>query len=243
MSSRYFKKKFSQSQFHQFQDYIKQIDLKYAIKLGDKLNHDCAIVFFELNNFNNISCSLSTEQVFKIVHDLYQFITECVIRYRGLVNKYPYSGVVAYFPRNYKDERKIVVGEALDCIGEVMYWFYNTLRKRWSNDEQPSYKLDLSVGLDAGNIYIAHSGSVYHSELILLGDQVNCAHKCKSAAQKSEVVIGQDAVDRAGFLYGKYFEEGPNLWVVYNAKNVNYGSKIFNWKEFIKAASWIKKNE
>jgi class 3 adenylate cyclase len=241
MSNRYFKKHISQSQHQLFQEYIQQIDLIYEIKLGDKISHDCAVVFFALSNFMEISNSLSSEKVFDIIQELYSTISESVIRFNGLINKYPRNGILAFFPRNYSDERKIVVETALDCITAVMDWFYNNLQKQWNSLIKSDYTLELSAGIDAGNIYIGHAGSIYHGELVLLGDQVNCAQKCKDAACKKEVIIGQDAADMAGFLYSKYFSQGPGIWVKYTANNVNYKSQIFNWEEFAQAATWIKK--
>lgn len=241
MSSRYFKKHISQSQHQLFREYIQNIDLIYDIKLGDKISHDCAIVYFALSNFMEISNLLSSEKVFDIVHELNRYVSESVVRFNGLINKYPRNGIIAFFPRNYRDERKIVVESALDCITAVMHWFYNNLQKQWNASIKSDYKLEMSAGIDAGNIYIGHVGSIYHGELVLIGDQVNCAQKCHTAAGKKEVIIGQDAADMAGFLYSKFFSKGPGIWVKYSANNVNYNSHVFNWEEFAQTATWIKK--
>ena len=114
---------------------------------------------------------------------------------------------------------------------------------RWRYDlPKASHTLELSVGIDAGRISIAHVGSAYHSEIILLGDQVNCASKCQQAAAQREVVIGQDAAKRVRLLYSQHFSTGPATGVVYSATNERYLASRFDWEAFAKTATWVDKN-
>lgn len=241
ISRRYFKKHLTNEQTQQLLAHIDGSAFATEIPLGAKVDHDCAIIFFDLCNFTNISWGLSTTKILEILQDMFQFVSSRVAKYNGMIDKYPGDGVVAFFPKYYSDPTDEIVEYSLDCASEIMFWFYDKMRWRYSLPK-PSHSLELSVGIDAGQISIAHVGSAYHSELILLGDQVNCASKCQQAATAKEVVVGQEAAKRVRSIYSKHFSTGPATDIVYTASNAKYLSYRFNWQEFAKTATWIDKN-
>lgn len=159
-----------------------------------------------------------------------------------MIDKFPGDGVVAFFPRIYTADNNTIVDDAIKSATEVMYWFYKKFRDNF-NLPKPSHTLELSAGIDSGSISIAHVGSAYHSELILLGDQVNCSSKCQAAADKKEFIIGQDAVNNTYFssIYKNHLSTGPNIGVVYTKTNKRYSSFRFDWEQYAKDSSWIKK--
>lgn len=211
------------------------------VPLGESEGHDCAVVFFDLCNFTNISWTMERSTILSILQDLFQYVSHKVDAHGGLIDKYPGDGVVAFFPRNFSEDDDFMVEHALDCVAEVMYWFYDHFRWRYDLPK-PSHRLELSVGLDGGWISIAHVGSIYHSEMILLGDQVNCASKCQQSAGCKEVVIGQDAANRVRGIYSKYFSTGPSTGIIYTKTNAKYLSYRFDWETFAKSSSWIDKS-
>jgi class 3 adenylate cyclase len=240
ITKRYFRKHLTPEQTQQLLAHIEGGGYSTDLLLGDKVDHDCSIICFDLCNFTNVSWGLSTETILKILQELFQFMSQAVTRHKGMIDKYPGDGVVAFFPRNYSDSTDEIVEITLDCATEVMYWFYGKMR--WHYDlPKESHTLDLTVGIDAGSIAIAHVGSSYHSELILLGDQVNCASKCQQAATKREVVVGQEASARVRTLYSQYFTTGPSTDIVYKWSNARYLSYRFDWEAFAKM-TWIDKN-
>jgi class 3 adenylate cyclase len=241
LSRRYFRRHLTSEQTEALLKHIDASSLATDIPLGAKVDHDCSIIFFDLCNFTNISWSISTDRILEILQDLFGFVSRSVSKYQGMIDKYPGDGVVAFFPRNYADDSDEIVEYTLDCATEVMYWFYDKMRWRYDLPKE-SHSLDLAIGVDAGRISIAHVGSVYHSELILLGDQVNAASKCQQAATKKEVVIGQEAAERVRNLYSNYFATGPATGIVYTATNARYLSYRFNWEEFAKIATWVDKS-
>lgn len=241
ISRRYFKKHLTSEQTQQLVAHVDGSAFATELPLGAKVDHDCAVIFFDLCNFTNISWSLPSGKILEIIQDLFGFVSKCVAKYQGMIDKYPGDGVVAFFPRTYTDETDEIVEYTLDCATEVMYWFYDKMKYRYSLPKE-SHSLELSIGIDAGQIAIAHVGSVFHSELILLGDQVNCASKCQQAATEREVVIGQDAAKRVRTLYSTHFSTGPATGIVYSASNARYLSHRFDWESFAQTASWIDKH-
>jgi len=238
-SRRYFKKHLDASQLQEIQAHITPDDLGTEIALGQYVNHECSIIFFDLVNFTNISWSLTTDQVMRITQPLFTKASYEIDRLGGMIDKFPGDGVVGFFPRYYSLEKNEIVDNALDCATKVMNWFYTVLRPSVILPK-PSHTLELCAGIDSGNISIAHVGTPIHSELILLGDQVNCASKCQGAAEKKEVVIGQEAKESTyhrGF-YDKYMSTGPNIGVVYTKNNSRYLSYRFDWERYCEDYDW-----
>jgi adenylate cyclase len=239
MSHRFFKKKLSPSQVDLFAKHIDQSALTLDIELGKKEEHECAVTFFDLFNFTNISWTISTSQTLKILQELFEYVAESVVRHRGMIDKYPGDGVVAFFPRLYSDNSYLIAESALDCVTEVMNWFYEHMRWRYDLPK-PSHFLDLTAGVDAGTISIAHVGSKLHSELILLGDQVNSASKCQQVAEKKEVIVGEEARKKLSTLYTSRLSTGPRTDVIAKP-NASYPCYRFDWENFAAIATWIEK--
>jgi adenylate cyclase len=213
----------------------------YDLKIGEYNPHECAVLFFDLCNFTNISWSLSTDQILSILQPFFERVGYYVSLAGGMIDKYPGDGVVAFIPRDYSAENNTIADDALDCAAKAMGWFYTELRPR-IRLPKATHTLELSVGLDAGWIAVAHVGSAIHSELILLGHDVNCASKCQSAAENREVVIGQDGVSLIHYktLYERFLGTGPAIGVVYTADNRPYRSFRFDWAKCAAEYAWAR---
>ena len=238
MPRRYFTKHIDPSQI---QEHIEPADFGSEINLGEYVNHQCAVIFVDLVNFTNIAWSLTTQQVMSIIQPLFHKASIEIHTHGGMIDKFPGDGVVGFFPRHYENDKNLIAESAIDCATKLMYWFYNTLRPQVTLPKQ-SHTLELCCGIDGGNISIAHVGTALHSELILLGAEVNCASKCQAAADKKEIVIGQDAKDMIHHkaFYGQYLSTGPNIGVVYTKNNSRYISYRFNWESFTNDYSWAQ---
>lgn len=196
-------------------------DIGRNINLGEKVDHDCAIAFFDLCKFTSISFTLSTDQVLKIIQELFKYISERVELFNGLIDKFPGDGVVAFFPSLATDKGHYV-DRSIQCASVVMDWFYSSFTPKHKLPK-PEQSLELAIGIDAGLTSIAHVGTPVHSELILLGNQVNCASKCQQAASAKELLIGEEANKRKQLsaVYG--LTEGPDIGVPgYRSFKVNW---------------------
>ena len=238
MKRRYFKKHLTDEQQHQLLAHIEGSGLATDIELGKHVDHNCSVVFFDLCDFTRISWSLANGQVIAILQALFGHISTRVAQRNGMIDKYPGDGVVAFFPRHYCDTEDLVVEAALDCVADVMSWFYGSTD---SPANKSAKKLNLSVGVDAGFVSIAHVGSSYHSELILLGKQVNCASKCEQMAGNKQVIVGDDAAKRVRALYSRHFRAGPDIDLTHASVAKTYKSYIFDWEPFAETSIWIDK--
>lgn len=165
---RYFTKSIDPDQLATIQQrHISSSDYGTDIALGEYAEHQCSIVFFDLVNFTNISWGLQRKEIFDILHPLFKETCLRIYKHKGMVDKYPGDGVVGFFPRHFGESKNTIVEQALDCVAGVFRWFYEGFRDRFTLSK-PSHSLELSCGIDAGNVAIAHVGTPLHSELILL---------------------------------------------------------------------------
>jgi class 3 adenylate cyclase len=232
MSSPHYTKHLTGAQLAEIQLHIDPGDIGVNIELGKKIDHECAIAFFDLCGFTAISFKLSTEQTLAILQGLFKYISERVVLFKGMIDKYPGDGVVAFFPK-LKTDKEEHVDRSLACGSVVMEWFYSYFRYRHQRNN-PDLILDLAIGLDAGKTSIAHVGTNVHSELVLLGNQVNCASKCQQAAKKEEFIIGNEAKGKVKHPILYNFSPGPDIGVP------GYNSFKVDWQEFMTKATWLE---
>jgi class 3 adenylate cyclase len=200
------------------------------VKLRQSKSIDCAIVMFDLSNFSNISITLRRREVIQILSEVFAYTSDAVARYNGIVERFPGDGVIACFPTVLgPEELSDVVEASLDCATEVMFWVYENLS--WCHDlVRPSHKLAMSVGIDAGNVAVVRLGSTAHSELVLVGNQVNAASKCEQHARPGEIVVGDNAAGHAGIWHTKRMETGPSLGLIWRETRTPYRSHRFDWR-------------
>jgi class 3 adenylate cyclase len=238
MNSPHFTILHAESQQEVIKLHIDPGDIGRDINLGEKIDHECAIVFFDLCKFTSISFTLSTEKVLQILQELFKYISERVVLSKGIVDKFPGDGVVAFFPKLKTDEGSSVnhVDRSIECAAVVMEWFYSAFKPKHKLPK-PEHALDLAIGIDAGQTSIARVGTNIHSEIILLGNQVNCASKCQQAAKPEEIIVGQEGKNscRLNSLYR--FSDGPDIEVP------GYKSYKVDWKFYMSKATWIKDNK
>lgn len=238
----YYKKQLNETQVELLEKHISQSYFIQPLELGKIAYIGCSIIFIDLCNFTNISWTLKNEETMQILQPLFRFVSKNISFKNGMVDKYPGDGVVVFFPSNFFSNDNLMIDYAIDSSTEIIYWFYNTFRNNFDLPKT-SHSLELSIGIDGGYISIAHVGSEYHSELILLGSQVNCASKCQEIGEKREIIIGQEGLDLAHYknLYSNYISTGPHTGIVYTKDNSPYKAYRFDWEEYAKN-SWISKN-
>lgn len=69
-----------------------------------------------------------------------------------------------------------------------------------------------------------------HNELVLVGNHVNSASKCQSAAGPGELVIGDDAAERLSSIYQINMETGPDIRLIRRSSRRHYQSHRFDWR-------------
>lgn len=243
MIRRIFNKRLSSLQLvQQQQSSIDDDEQIVDLSLGQKVDLDCAVLIFHLQNFALISPSIGSAKTVEILQDVYDVISRRIFKYGGSVNSYTGDTAVALIASSNSGigDADSIIESALDCATEVMLWFYEHSKHR--NALPVSLpRLDLSIGIDAGTNTLAHVGSIYHNHLILFGNSVQTAAKCQLVADAREILIGQEAAKRVRPAYAKYYGQGRETGRLATPLGGRYSSLKFDWQLFARNSTWISK--
>jgi class 3 adenylate cyclase len=243
MSRQTFRKRFSPAQLvQQQQSATDDDDQSVELNLGQKVDLDCAVLVFQLQNFPIISPAVGSAKTIEILQDVGENISRRILKYGGTVHDYSVEKVLAFIPPPLFGDADTMVESALDCATEVMRWFYEQARHRNSLPLSLP-RLDLSIGIDAGLVTLAHLGSIHHSNLVLFGGSVQGANKSQQVADAKDVLIGQDAAKRVRPTYSKYYGPGRDTGRLTAAPppGARYAALKFDWQLFARNATWIGK--
>lgn len=212
------------------------------IKLEENVSVECGLAIFGLGNLARMTWSLPTADTFSFLQPVFETIYTRVIRRNGMIDTFSSDKVAVFFPRVYTEQVNLIVDSAIDASSEVLHWFYRHFQRTGPLSRLPD-PVDLSVGIDAGIVSIAHLRSAYHNEVLLLGKQVNLVHRCLDSARSGELLISQEALARAQYkmLYSDYVKPGPDLGEIYHFDHDFYPTVTFDWQNYASRASWIEK--
>jgi class 3 adenylate cyclase len=217
-------------------------EVQSEVKLEENVSVECGLAVFGLANLTRHTWTLSMPETFSVLRPVFEYIYKRVTQRNGMIDTFSFNQVVAFFPRVYTENINLIVDSALDAAVEVMAWFYRQFR-RSGPLAGVSGAIDLSVGIDAGIISIAHLRSAYHNEVLLLGKHVHFVARCLAAAEPAELLISQEALETAQYkgLYEAYLKPGPDIGALYHFNNDFYPTCRLDWENYASRSSWIVK--
>lgn len=139
------------------------------------------ILFTDLKNFSTISEQKSSEELMIWLNEYLSEMTDIVLNYQGIVNKFTGDGVMAVFgipvPRNSIEEIAIDAQNAVNCalaMGEHL----SQLNQKWQQEGSPELKM--RVGIYTGTVTVGSLGGKNRLEYGVIGDSVNIASRLES---------------------------------------------------------------
>jgi class 3 adenylate cyclase len=150
------------------------------------------VFFTDIRGFTTISETLSLEELNSFLNDFYTSVTQVIIRFGGLINKFIGDEVMALFniDGSLEDHPARALKAAVELVrtmGEV-----NMIRER--RGETP---IHLGVGINCGDVLIGTFGSSLRQDYTAIGDTVNTAARLQSKAGPGEIVVSQKVYDSA----------------------------------------------
>jgi adenylate cyclase len=205
-------------------------DLVYTLGLGEHQAFRAATLVLDLCRFSSIARTLNDTAVVPMLQQVLGGLAAVIERHRGLINKFPGDGVIAFFPETtaLPIATENAAAQALHCAKDAMWWFYEEMHYNKAPLPRPTHALELCAGIDYGTITVGLVGTQQQSEFILIGDSVNSAAKCQEVAVGREVVVGHGARTRSGF-HADWFDTGPQTRLVHRASRNPYRSFRFQW--------------
>lgn len=146
------------------------------------------VLFSDVANFTTISEALSPRQLVTLINDYLSAMTDIVLKYDGIIDKYEGDAIMAEFgaPVYYEDHALKACMAAL----EMQRRLYKMARK---SRREGKPVLVCRVGINTGNMIVGNMGSDKVFDYTVLGDEVNLASRLEGAnkAFGSRIMISE----------------------------------------------------
>ena len=193
---------------------------------GDQLGF--VILSLDIVGSTKLSTGLDPKKYKHLIEMVLYELSEIIPLFNGYVLKYTGDGIIAYFP-----EPSFVLKHdlAIDCALTFRRLVYNVLNTILKEESFPT--IDIRIGLDSGNAYIATVGShqaKQHKDII--GSIVNLAAKIQQNAKPSSINIGQTTYENLHTSWRLLCKQVPLPagWEFKNSNGVLYRIYEFNLK-------------
>lgn len=144
---------------------------------------DATVVFIDICGFTAISETETPDLVVKMLNNYFDVMVKEIIDQGGFVDKFIGDAIMAVFRGEFHLDR------AIDASLAVR----NKIKQLPLVAEQVTYKPNVSIGINSGELVSGNIGSVSLKRLdyTVIGDVVNTASRLESAAGPGQIIISE----------------------------------------------------
>ena len=151
---------------------------------------DATIMFIDICGFTAITENVAANTVVTLINKYFDLMVNEIITHEGHVDKFMGDAIMAvYRGKNHLDQ---AIETAL------------AIKQRVQQEEQIqvdgySYKLQISIGINSGEVISGNIGSMYLRRLdyTVIGDRVNLAQRLQSVALPDQILISELVYEKA----------------------------------------------
>ncbi|MBF0200617.1 MAG: adenylate/guanylate cyclase domain-containing protein [Desulfamplus sp.] len=164
---------------------IGEIFKKGKLKLGGEKKR-VAVLFVDLKGFTGLSETMKPEDVVVLLNRFFSSMIPIIFKNRGTLDKLLGDGIMAVFgtPMEDSDSCLNAVRTALE-----MFSVLNVLNQNLENEYR---HLEMSVGINYGELIAGFMGSEEHLNYTVVGDTVNVAQRIQSLAGSNEIFVSSN---------------------------------------------------
>ena len=174
---------------------------------------DATVAFIDICGFTAISENESPDTVVKLLNNYFDVMVKEIIAQDGYIDKFIGDAIMAVFRGEYHLDRAIDA-----CLAAK-----NEIAKLPAISDHVSYKPNISIGINSGELVSGNIGSVSLRRLdyTVIGDVVNTAQRLQSVAKPGQVVVSENSFQKIkeNFNCQKLgevsFKNKTNLVVIY----------------------------
>jgi len=159
------------------------------LQLGGE-QREVSVLFADIRNFTQISEQLPPEAVVRMLNTYLSAVTDAVVRYDGIVNKFAGDNIMAVW-----NAPQSQPGHAFSAV-QAAWEAQRRLIELQQSDNQ-GILVQFGIGINTGIALAGNIGSVGRTEYTVIGDSVNVASRICSSAPGGEVWIGADAYNQS----------------------------------------------
>ncbi|GAB4031282.1 MAG: adenylate/guanylate cyclase domain-containing protein [Elusimicrobiota bacterium] len=157
---------------------------------GEK--RDMTIYFMDIAGFTSMSERLSPEELTKKLNYYLSELTEIILKYDGVVDKYIGDCIMAFWnaPLDQAYHRTMACKAAIECIRKL---------KALNEGNPPELIINMRVGINSGPAVVGNMGSNTRLSYTVIGDNVNLASRLEGANKffHSRIMVSRDVYDEA----------------------------------------------
>ena len=145
------------------------------LSLGGE-ERELTVLFCDVAGFTSISENLSPTDLVSILNEYLTEMTDVVMEYSGIIDKYQGDALMAEFgaPVPFQDHALQACRAALRMQNTL-----EGMRQRWIEEERP--QLFSRIGINTGQMLVGNLGSRHIMDYTVMGDNVNLASRLEGA--------------------------------------------------------------
>ncbi|WP_411821974.1 adenylate/guanylate cyclase domain-containing protein [Leptospira sp. 'Mane'] len=168
---------------------------------------EVSVLFSDIRGYTTLSEKQAPHQVISFLNEYFTAMTEVILGYGGMVDKYIGDSIMCLFgaPVFQEDHRQ----NALDCAVEMLQVF-----ELWQPKWESIYGFvpQIGIGLASGGVIVGNVGSFQKLSYTAVGDTVNMASRLESMAKPMQILVSEGLYNKLPDSYAtkyKYEELEP----------------------------------
>jgi adenylate cyclase len=145
------------------------------LSLGGE-EREVTVMFSDVAGFTSISEKLKPSQLVRLLNEYLTSMTDTVLEYEGIIDKYEGDAIMAEFgvPVPYEDHAYKACLTALEMQKKL-----KVMRDRWKREGRP--QLRARIGINTGEVIVGNMGSRDVFDYTVMGDHVNLGSRLEGA--------------------------------------------------------------
>ena len=163
-----------------------------AEQLGGQM-HEIAVLFVDIRGFTTMSEALNPPTVVEIINRYLTLTTECIMRYRGTLDKFVGDCTMAFWnaPLPQEDSVYLACCAAMDMV-EGSKALGEELQKKYGRT------VNFGVGVHVGPAVVGNIGAPQRMDYTAIGDTVNTAARLEANAPGGKILISRAVAEILG---------------------------------------------
>ena len=153
------------------------------------VQRDVTVLFADIRGFTRLSEGLEPADVVALLNDVFQLVSDCILKRGGTLDKFIGDSVMAYFgaPVPSADHPIAAVNAAVDIERAV--------EARNARLAPGEHAVGVGIGVHTGPVVVGNIGSDRRTDFTAIGDAVNVAARLEKLARPGEILVSE-AVQR-----------------------------------------------
>lgn len=161
---------------------------------------EVSVLFSDIRGYTTLSEKMKPEQVISFLNEYFTAMTEVILGYGGMIDKYIGDSIMCLFgaPVFQEDHRQ----NALDCAVEMIQVF-ELWQPKW--DQIYGFTPQIGIGVASGKAIVGNVGSFQKLSYTAVGDTVNMASRLESMAKPMQVYVSEGLYNHLPEDYAKKY--------------------------------------